>query len=185
MFYNYCNWWNISHWCVTDYSTPVAMQGKSSSRSLSLSASISHWYIITSVGLVVPYDAIWRHRTVSELAQLMACCLTDCTKSLSEPMLYYHTCPITEEMLKILTWTRPTFERRKTLGHLRSINRNMITHFANQSQTCELLKYLTRSLYVASFLAIFFLKIPVRCILAIFILFCYILVYYPCTLDFY
>ena len=36
--------------------------------------------------------------------------------------------------------TRPTLERRKTLGHLRSINRNMIIHFANQSQTCQLLK---------------------------------------------
>ena len=66
--------------------------------------------------------------------------------------------------------TRPTLERRKTLGHLRSINRNMIIHFANQSQTCQLLKILTsslccifpshflffsRSLYVAYFLAIF------------------------------
>ena len=64
--------------------------------------------------------------------------------------------------------TRPTLERRNTLGHLRSINRNMIIHFANQSQTCQLLKILTRSLYVASFLVIFFffffLKIPVRCI---------------------
>ena len=29
--------------------------------------------------------------------------------------------------------TRPTLERRKTLGHPRSINRNMIIHFANQS----------------------------------------------------
>ena len=42
----------------------------------------------------------------------------------------------------------------------------MITHFANQSQTCQLLKILKRPLYVASFLAIFFffffLKIPVR-----------------------
>ena len=35
--------------------------------------------------------------------------------------------------------TRPTPERRKTLGHLSSINRNMIIHFANQSQTCQLL----------------------------------------------
>ena len=34
--------------------------------------------------------------------------------------------------------TRPTLERPKTLGHLRSINRNMIIHFANQSQTCQL-----------------------------------------------
>ena len=46
-------------------------------------------------------------------------------------------------------------ERRKTLGHLRSINRNMIIHFANQLQTCQLLKIWTRLLYVASFLAIF------------------------------
>ena len=30
--------------------------------------------------------------------------------------------------------TRPTLERRKTLGHLRSINLNMINHNANQSQ---------------------------------------------------
>ena len=81
-------------------------------------------------------------------------------------------------------------ERRKTLGHLRSINRNMIIHFANQSQTCQLLKILTRSLYVASFLVIFFffffLKIPVRCIFPghFHSLFCYILVQYPCTLDF-
>ena len=35
-----------------------------------------------------------------------------------------------------------TSERRKTFGHLRSINRNMIIHFANQSQTCQLLKIL-------------------------------------------
>ena len=35
---------------------------------------------------------------------------------------------------------KTALERRKTLGHLRSINRNMIIHFANQSQTCELLK---------------------------------------------
>ena len=32
----------------------------------------------------------------------------------------------------------------------------MIIHFANQSQTCQLLKILTRSLYVASFLVILF-----------------------------
>ena len=38
--------------------------------------------------------------------------------------------------------TRPALERRKTLGHLRSINRNMIIHFANQSQTCQLSKIL-------------------------------------------
>ena len=34
---------------------------------------------------------------------------------------------------KIINETRPTLERRKTLGHLTSINRNMIIHFANQS----------------------------------------------------
>ena len=52
--------------------------------------------------------------------------------------------------------TRPTLERQNTIGPLRFINRNMIIHFANQSQTCQLLKILTRSLYVASFLVIFF-----------------------------
>ena len=36
--------------------------------------------------------------------------------------------------------TRSTLECRKTLGHLTSINRNMVIHFANQSQTCQLLK---------------------------------------------
>ena len=35
-----------------------------------------------------------------------------------------------------------TLERRKTLGHLRSINPNLIIHFAHQSQTCRLLKIL-------------------------------------------
>ena len=35
--------------------------------------------------------------------------------------------------------TRPLLERRKTLGHLRSIT-PMINHYANQSQTCQLLK---------------------------------------------
>ena len=42
----------------------------------------------------------------------------------------------------LLIQTRPTLERRKTLGHLRSINCNMVIHFANQSQTCQLLKIL-------------------------------------------
>ena len=35
---------------------------------------------------------------------------------------------------------RPTLERRKTLGHLSSINPNMIIHFANQSQTANFWK---------------------------------------------
>ena len=47
-------------------------------------------------------------------------------------------------VLKSTEWdntkTRPTLERRKTLGHLRSINLNMINHNANQSQICQLLK---------------------------------------------
>ena len=38
--------------------------------------------------------------------------------------------------------TRPPLERWKTLGHLRSINPNMINHYASQSQTCQLLKIL-------------------------------------------
>ena len=35
----------------------------------------------------------------------------------------------------------------KTLGHLRSINGNMIIHFANQSQTCQLLKILKNIIF--------------------------------------
>ena len=42
---------------------------------------------------------------------------------------------------------RPTLERQKTLGHLRSINRHMIIHFANQSQTCQLLKILKTNFF--------------------------------------
>ena len=61
--------------------------------------------------------------------------------------------------------TRPTLERRETLGHLRSINRNMITHFANQSDlpTSEKLNNIpVRCIFPSHFL--FFVKIPVRCI---------------------
>ena len=50
----------------------------------------------------------------------------------------------------------------------------MIIHFANQSQTCQLLKILTRSLYVASFLVIFFFfsrSLYAASFLAIFIIF--------------
>ena len=59
--------------------------------------------------------------------------------------------------------TRPTLERRKAFGHLRSLYPNMIIHFANQSDlpTFEI-----------------FNKIPVRCILPS--LFLCILDYYPC-----
>ena len=38
--------------------------------------------------------------------------------------------------------TRPPLERRKTLGHLRSINPNMINHYVSQSPTCQVLKIL-------------------------------------------
>ena len=39
--------------------------------------------------------------------------------------------------------TRPPLERRKTLGHLRSVNPNTINHYASQWwQTCQLLKVL-------------------------------------------
>ena len=38
--------------------------------------------------------------------------------------------------------TKPKLARRKTLGHLKSINPNMINYFANQSQTCQLLEIL-------------------------------------------
>ena len=44
------------------------------------------------------------------------------------------------QSITITNTNKTALERRKTLGHLRSINRNMIIHFANQSQTCELLK---------------------------------------------
>ena len=65
----------------------------------------------------------------------------------------------------------------------------MIIHFANQSQTCQLLKILTKSLYVASFLVIFFFFFSQDpCTLHLSwpfsFFFCYILVQYPCTLDF-
>ena len=43
----------------------------------------------------------------------------------------------------VYIWLYKTIQRQKTLGHLRSINSNMIIHFANQSQTCQLLKILT------------------------------------------
>ena len=52
----------------------------------------------------------------------------------------------TENTIHRAAWsqlkTRPPLERRKTLGHLRSINPNMINHYASQSQTCQLLKIL-------------------------------------------
>ena len=51
-----------------------------------------------------------------------------------------------------ITMTRPTLERRKTLGHLRSINRNMIIHFANQLQTSQLLKILKNNFFFKHFM---------------------------------
>ena len=47
--------------------------------------------------------------------------------------------------------TRPTLKRRKTLGHLRSINPNKIIHYANQSQTCQLLKILKKLFFFQRF----------------------------------
>ena len=46
--------------------------------------------------------------------------------------------------------TRPTLERRKTLGHLRSINPDMINHYAKQSQTCQLLKILKKLFFFSN-----------------------------------
>ena len=40
----------------------------------------------------------------------------------------------------IADYTRPILEHRETVGHIRSINLNMINHFASQSQTCQILK---------------------------------------------
>ena len=51
--------------------------------------------------------------------------------------LYCQTSNISDTLVD---YTRPTLERRKTLGHLRSINCNLIINFANQSQTSQLLK---------------------------------------------
>ena len=48
--------------------------------------------------------------------------------------------------------TRPTLERRRTLGHLRSINCNMIIHFANQSQSCQLLRILKKHFFFKHFM---------------------------------
>ena len=45
-------------------------------------------------------------------------------------------------MISTSNYTRPTLERQKTLGHLRSINCNMIIHYANQSKTRQILKIL-------------------------------------------
>ena len=41
--------------------------------------------------------------------------------------------------------------RLKTLGHLRSLNPNMINHFANQSQTSQLLKILKTNFFFKTF----------------------------------
>ena len=41
--------------------------------------------------------------------------------------------------------------RPKTLGHLRSLNPNMINHFANQSQTSQLLKILKTNFFFKTF----------------------------------
>ena len=54
----------------------------------------------------------------------------------ASPRRFFHA------IWKVFIQTRPPLERRKTLGHLRSINPNMINHYASQSQTCQLLKIL-------------------------------------------
>ena len=49
-------------------------------------------------------------------------------------------CAAGRQPYRLAIKTRPVLERRETLGRLRSINPNMINHFASQSQTCQLLK---------------------------------------------
>ena len=46
--------------------------------------------------------------------------------------------------------TRLTLGRQKTLGHLWSMNPNMIIHFANQSQNCHLLK-ISKNIFIQTF----------------------------------
>ena len=51
------------------------------------------WLLIHDLSFINslrPSDAIWRHRSGSTLAQVMAWCLTYGTKPLPEPMLTYH-----------------------------------------------------------------------------------------------
>ena len=55
-------------------------------------------------------------------------------------LLNFTTIKLHYQHMYSIMFNKTALERRKTLGHLRSINRNMIIHFANQSQTCELLK---------------------------------------------
>ena len=64
---------------------------------------------------------------------------------------YYKINPEDAEMILQNDTTKPTLERWKTLGHLRSINCNMIIHFANQSQTCQLLMILKNIFFFQTF----------------------------------
>ena len=49
-----------------------------------------------------PSDAIWRHRSGSTLAQVMACCL-DGTKPLTEPMLTYYQLGLVASHLRVIS----------------------------------------------------------------------------------
>ena len=45
----------------------------------------------------------------------------------------------------MMTATRPTLERRETIVRVRSLNPNMINHFANQSHTWQHWKEIVKS----------------------------------------
>ena len=69
--------WNFELWYSNPYWNAILLYIWV--RSLSMAAQ--------GLNSLRPSDAIWRHRSVSTLAQVMACCLT---KPLPEPMLTYH-----------------------------------------------------------------------------------------------
>ena len=56
------------------------------------------WFIINSLR---PSDAIWRHRSGSILAQVMACCLTAPSHYLKQCWLLINELVISQELLKI------------------------------------------------------------------------------------
>ena len=110
--------------------------------------------------LIAVYDDTWWHRSGSTLSQVMVWSLVAPSHYLDQCWLIidrvlYNLRPISREVLNIsicdTSLTRPTLERRKTLGHLRSINRNMIIHFANQSQTWQPLKIKKKTVFFQTF----------------------------------
>ena len=75
-----------------------------------------------------PGDAIWRHRTWSILAQVMACCLMapDGSEPLPEPML-------TDHQWGPVTITRGQFHKRYLSHQLRKLDWNYISKISFKS----------------------------------------------------